>query len=379
MYNSASGIETQANISSIKIISDTTSIDIVTDKTQFFVSASIFTSIFQNLLRMTLVLSDPNDIIKNMKLKGNEDVTITFKKDEKDKFITLNFKINSIVNNNVKNTFDKKNLLVFDCISHEYLPGRYVLSKKLVGTGSSIVTDLIKNNLVSKKTLIKDETNFKYEIQTNFKNSLDIINYISKNDNCFFYEDLDGFHYRRYGSLGNNSNIETINFFVNQRQMLGDDVPRAYKLENFHNEILLDKGVINTEFSNIQGTNYVLNSVTKKFSEGTDQLKIGTVPFYNQLETKKSNVDIVYGRIENRLRRFMEVFNLQSHTIEIRINGNLERRVGNKVKLNLAGHDNSELEHELYKGDWVITSIKNELVIGSFTQEIELAKIKFTK
>ena len=117
MYNSDSGIETQGNISSIKITSETSSIDVVSYKTQFFVSASIFCNIFQNLLRMTLVLSDPNDMIKNMKLKGNEDVVIVFKKDEREKFIPLNFKINSIVNNNVKNTFDKKNILVFDCIS----------------------------------------------------------------------------------------------------------------------------------------------------------------------------------------------------------------------------------------------------------------------
>ena len=83
MLNTASGIEVQANVTSIKITSEKTSIDIITDKTNFFVSASIFCGIFQNLLRMTLVLTDPNDIIKNMKLKGNEDVSITFKKDLK--------------------------------------------------------------------------------------------------------------------------------------------------------------------------------------------------------------------------------------------------------------------------------------------------------
>ena len=322
MLNTASGIEVQANVTSIKITSEKTSIDIITDKTNFFVSASIFCGIFQNLLRMTLVLTDPNDIIKNMKLKGNEDVSITFKKDLNEKFITLKFKINSIVDNHVKNVFDKKNIVVIDCVSPEYLTGRYVISKKLVGSGDTIVSNLVTNYMSSTKTLTKDSNSFSYNIQTNYKNSLDIISYICKNDNCFFYEDLDGFHYKKFSSLGNNQNIETINFYVNQKQMLGDDVPRAYKIENFNNEILLDKGAINTKFVNIEGTNYAINNTSKKMSEAIDQLNIGTIPFYNQIESKKSKVENKYGRIDNRLRRYMETFDLQSHTIEIKINGN---------------------------------------------------------
>lgn len=375
--NSTSGIETQARIHSLKITTDTKEVDFTTSQVQFFLSASIYSSIFQHLLRMTLVVSDSSDMIKNLKLKGNESVLIRFNKNTEDKIIELKFKINSIVNNNVKNTFDKKNILVFDCVSDEYLTGRYVLSKKLSGTGSNIVTTLVTNNLQSTKLLTKDTTNIKYEIQTNYKNSFDMINYVGKNDNCFFYEDLDGFHYKKFSSLGTNTTKEEINFFVNQKQMLSDDVPRAYKLDNFNNEILLDKGVINTEFVNLSNTSYSLNKSNVKSSEITNSY--GNSNFFESLETKKSKVDCVYGSIDNRLKRYMEIFNLQSHVIQIKTNGKMDRRIGQKVTLNYQGHDNSQLDHELYKGDWLIVAIKNEIVVGSYTQDIQLAKINFVK
>lgn len=375
--NFTSGIETQARILLLKIVTDTQELDLTTNQAQLFVSASIYSSIFQSILRMSLVLTDTSDIIKNMKLKGNESVIIRFSKNAEDKIIELKFRINSFVNNGVKNTFDKKNILVLDCVSEEYLTGRYVLSKKLSGVGSSIISSLVTTNLQSLKVLTRDETKTRYDIQTNYRNSFDIIHYVAKNDNCFFYEELDGFYYKKFESLGTNSEVETISFFVNQSQMLSDDVPRAYKLDNFNNEILLEKGVLNSEFLNIGSTNYSLNRSNIKSSQLSSNF--GNASFFQSLEGRKSNVSSVYGRVENRLKRYMEIFNLQSHVIQIKTNGKLDRRVGQKVTLNYQGHDNSQLDHELYKGDWVITAIKNHLVVGSYTQDIQLAKINFTK
>lgn len=375
--NFTSGIETQARILLLKIVTDTQELDLTTNQAQLFVSASIYSSIFQSILRMSLVLTDTSDIIKNMKLKGNESVIIRFSKNAEDKIIELKFRINSFVNNGVKNTFDKKNILVLDCVSEEYLTGRYVLSKKLSGVGSSIISSLVTTNLQSLKVLTRDETKTRYDIQTNYRNSFDIIHYVAKNDNCFFYEELDGFYYKKFESLGTNSEVETISFFVNQSQMLSDDVPRAYKLDNFNNEILLEKGVLNSEFLNIGSTNYSLNRSNIKSSQLSSNF--GDTSFFESLEARKSNVSSVYGKVENRLKRYMEIFNLQSHVIQIKTNGKLDRRVGQKVTLNYQGHDNSQLDHELYKGDWVITAIKNHLVVGSYTQDIQLAKINFTK
>ena len=375
--NFTSGIETQARILLLKIVTDTQELDLTTNQAQLFVSASIYASIFQSVLRMSLVLTDTSDIIKNMKLKGNETVIIRFSKNAEDKIIELKFRINSFVNNGVKNTFDKKNILVLDCVSEEYLTGRYVLSKKLSGVGSSIISSLVTTNLQSVKVLTKDDNKTRYDLQTNYKNSFDIIHYVAKNDNCFFYEDLDGFYYKKFESLGTNSEVETISFFVNQSQMLSEDVPRAYKLDNFNNEILLEKGVLNSEFLNIGSTNYSLNKSNIKSSQLSSNF--GDASFFESLEGRKSNVSSVYGRVENRLKRYMEIFNLQSHVIQIKTNGKLDRRVGQKVTLNYQGHDNSQLDHELYKGDWVITAIKNHLVVGSYTQDIQLAKINFTK
>lgn len=373
MYDSP--LEIQANITSIAINSSIGIIDVINNKSGSFAACNIHATIFSHLLRMTLILNDSEDIVKNMKLVGNEEITISLSKSESDRIKVLKFRINSIVNEGIKNVFDKKGKIILDCVSSEYLTGSYVLSKRLKGTSNSIITNLISNNFISTKSLISDAYSYSYDIQTNYKNTFDIINYLEKNDDSFFWEDIDGFNYRKYSWLGTIGN-ETINFYVNQKQFGDNNVPRAYVLENFNNEILLYKDVIYSECYNVPATQYKVNKSTLKNS--SIESNVGKTPFFSQLETRKSGMMNEYGRIDNRMKRFFQVYNMNSNVMQIKTNANFDRRVGQKMTLNFEGHDNRD-GNDLYKGNWIVLAIKHELVAGSFTQDIKLAKIKYEK
>lgn len=374
MYDSP--LEIQANITSLIINAESKNVDLINNKDNMFIACHIHSTLFSHLMRMSLVLNDSSDFVKNLKLVGNEEVIITLSKSQSDKLYTLKFRINSIVHDRVKNVYDKKGQIILDCVSEEYLTGSYVLSKKLSGTSNSILSGIVTNNLGSNKILSIDSYSYNYEIQTNYKNSFSIINYLEKNDDSFFWEDINGFNYRKFSWLGTTGN-EKMNFYVNQQQLGGIDVPRAYKLESFNNEILLAKGVIHSDCLNIPTTRYTVNkNVSKNSNSVSDSL--GNTGFFNKLESKKSGMFNEYGRIDNRMKRFFQVYNMNSNVIQIKTNANFDRRVGQKMFLDFHGHDNTE-NHDSYKGNWLITAIKHEIIQGGYTQDIKLAKINYEK
>jgi len=373
------GVQTQTEVTEVILRSSNTEINLIDTTSNYLVSLALYTSIFQPLMRLSLVISDPNDIIKNMKMVGGEDIEVTMRKSSNESFKTIKFRLNSMVNDNVRNSFDKKNTIILDCVSPEYLSGSFVISKRFSGKGSDIIDTILKNNIGSTKVYNGFVGKFAYNIQSNYKNSFDVISYIAKNDNAYFYEDFDGFYYKRFTDLGTDTLNESFDFLVNQKDYQSQDAVKAYKIQHFNNEILLGKGSVNTNFINLDTTNYKINKSTKKSSEVTKELVIGNQPFFPHLEERKSKVSNIYGRVENRLKRYQENMNLQSHILDVKVNGNLSRRIGQKVYVNFRGHDNSLLDYDLYKGYWVIVAIKNDISPGNFDQDIQLAKINFEK
>lgn len=363
------GHHAQVQLNSFEIKSKAETFDLVESKSGYLQSLSIYTSLFSPLMRMTVILNDYFDVIKGMKLIGNEEITVNFKYIDEEKDTVVKFRLNSILDG-ARRTDQKSGQLILDCVSYDYLGFYTRVSKKLKGTSDSIISSLLNDIVQVDSDVFLDSGETELELQSNMKSVLDTINLVCKHDNKFFYQELDGYYTKSLDGIMSEPSKDEIFFLINQKDWFFSDVAKSYKFEYWNNELLLENNAIHPNYINLDDINYKVNEIDNKFSD------IGSSNFFEDLE-EKQYTDIVYGEQENKMKRQIAAYNLSSNTISIKINGYEKRRVGDKLTLNYRGRDEVETDHPLYKGDWIIVGIRNEMGVSDYIQTIKLAKVKY--
>jgi len=367
--SSVQGHHAQVELDSVLITSKTATFDLIESKSNHLESLSIYTSLFSPLIRMTLVLVDFYDLIKGMKLIGNEEVLVKFKYAEQEKFTEITFRINSILDG-IRRTDQRSGQLIVDCVSYDYYGFYTRVSKRLNGTSDSIINGLLTDVVGTDNDTFFAPSENELDLQTNYKSVLDSINLVCKHDNKFFYQDLDGYYTNSLDSLLSKPVKGRLYFLVNQKNWVFSDVVKSYKFDYWNNEILLDKNVIHPHYINLDGTEYKVNETDKSFSD------IGDSNYFEDLEELLYTSN-VYGNLDSKMDRQIASYNLNTNTISIKLNGYENRRIGDKLVLDYRGRDEIDVDHPLYSGEWLITEIRNELAVSDYVQTIKLAKIKY--
>jgi len=318
---------------------------------------------------MTLVLVDFYDLIKGMKLIGNEEVLVKFKYAEQEKFTEITFRINSILDG-IRRTDQRSGQLIVDCVSYDYYGFYTRVSKRLTGTSDSIIDGLLTDVVGTDNDKFLDAGEKELNLQSNYKSVLDCINLVCKHDNKFFYQDLDGYYSTSLDSLLSNQAQGTLFFLINSQNWVYSDVVKSYKFDYWNNEILLDRNVIHPHYVNLDTTNYQINEINKRFSD------IGNSDYFEDLE-EVQYISNVYGDLDSKMERQISSYNLNTNTISIKVNGYENRRIGDKLILDYKGRDEVDVDHPLYSGEWLVTEIRNELAVSDYVQTIKLAKIRY--
>lgn len=345
-----------------------------------FQGISIYSNLFHPFLTANVIYKDVYDIIKNKSIQGNELLQIEYSDIFGKKVYNNDFVLNNIIDSQELTSQDKTKDYIFSLSSKESVPAYKSISRRLIGNSKSIIGNILSDNLSSTKTCSYSTLTITHDIQTNYNNSLWVIDYLSKNDNCFFYEVLEGFNYKSFSDMCNQGETSLLNFFSNQSQMLSPETVKLYKFSNyFNNEFLLKHGAFKSKFINFDKDKYKINKSELSCTDVTNGLEIGNRDFFVGLDNNLSNVSCKYGNLGNRLKRFIEVFNVQSHVLEVKTNADLSRKVGDIVYCDYYGIDNSNNRHDMYNGRWLVIGIKYEMTRTSFSQFLQLAKVRFDK
>lgn len=364
----------------IVITNKTNNFVVIERDKHYLVLVNIYESLFSPYVRATLVVNDKDDIIKNMKIKGDDEVVMYFNSvsSEEPQYYILS--INSIINES-KRTDSRTNLLYFDCVCISYRDFYKRLSKRYVGDSSFILNDILTNNVLMNLPSIYDgydqfklnftQGNGELDLQTNNKSVLDFIQLVCKIDNKFFYQDAGGFHTKSLEDMIGVEKKGDIYFPVDQTKWKYQNVAKSYTFEHFNNELLLDKNVIYPHYINLEPNHYVINQHEQTFSD------IGNSDFFEHLQKNRST-QYVTGNIENKMNKVISQFNLNSNLIKVKMNGNEKRRIGDKYYLDFKGNSNLNELHELYTGNWIITDIKHELTMETYIQDISFAKVNYS-
>lgn len=377
MFNQVQGSQIQADLKSIKIIDhDENEFSLLTTSdgdnaisSHYFISCDIYTSLFTHYCRMTLILNDLMDIVKNMKIRGGELVQLEYRGADDEDYISMDFYINDVINQ-IKLANEKSGHLVLDCVHVDYYNLYKPICRKLVGTSDSIFNTIIADNVQSELDVDFVAGEDELQLHTNNKFVTDIISQIEKNDNVFFYQDTDGYHSKTLDGMLSEDKVHSFYFLSNESTWHHVNTVKSFQIEHFNNEILLSQNAIYPKFINLDAIEYKTNDIEKKFSE------VGDSNYFEHLENVPT-VDCIYGNIEKKIEKKITLYNLNTNVMTIKVNAHAPRKIGEKYKVEYKGHDNITEDHPLFTGDWLITDIKTHISVGNFTQDIKISKIKY--
>ena len=207
-----SEINSNVKTTSIKIVSKTgTEVDV----TQIFLLINIYQSLLlKKFITGRIVLADTSDLISNLPLVGNEEVKITITNDYDTSYQDYTFRIYKIDRDfNTFKTNQKIKILNIYLYSDEEFNSFSRVSKRYQGTGSSIIQNVLTNNLSTTKILTKDTDTSTINFISNYWNSEQIIDYVLKKTELtykdfIFFENNNGFNFKSLSTLFQQTVIE---------------------------------------------------------------------------------------------------------------------------------------------------------------------------
>jgi hypothetical protein len=353
-----------------------------------FNDMTTYTSLYSPFMRIIINFEDTFDFFKNIKFIGDEQFNIGLYDNYNKKEYTFSVSVNSPKILGEMGSADKKANIIFECVSRDCYDAHRVISKSFTGSGSDIITSILKKNfkIDSDEFVVEATTSLKYPAtapyQSNYRTGLSIIDSISEQDFAFFYQDIDEKYYYKKAEtiLNGTKKPEVIKFTVNQIDHMSPNHPSKYQFNNFfNNELLYKFGCLNTRYENLDNTSYKINKKDIKIGDVVTGTNFGVGNFFDFIDENKSRVSLKYGNIENKIKREMLIKQLESYELTIKTECDLSRRIGDVVELSYYGFDNKDKKHPLYNGNWLITGIRNDISKNESSQVMNLSKVKFPK
>jgi hypothetical protein len=379
-----SEINSNVKTTSIKIVSKTgTEVDV----TQIFLLINIYQSLLlKKFISGRIVLADTSDLISNLPLVGNEEVKITITNDYDTSYQDYTFRIYKIDRDfNTFKTNQKIKILNIYLYSDEEFNSFSRVSKRYQGTGSSIIQDVLTNNLSSTKTLIKDTDTSTIDFISNYWNSEQIIDHVLKKTELtykdfIFFENNNGFNFKSLSTLFQQTPEVNLTFDISQEQFSNVDSILLYQFNNYFDDLnWLKKGLFGS-------TGHVLDNDLYKFEFKEETLQeLDEQAYHSELNKMYCDKNDVSNRIyvsfyddnedvKNVRTTYLNLLN--RYNFVVNLNGDINRNVGDLYKMEFPTLDNeSVLGSDSFSGDWLVTEINTSLTQNNeMKQNISLSK-----
>ena len=348
------------------------------DLLRIYLHFNIFESIFESFLSGKIIITDTQDLIANFPIVGNEILKISIQQDKK--IIDLTFRVYKIdIDQNTTKGIQKFKTFVLYFCSDEKLKSNKI-SKKFSGKAETI----IKNILISDKELLFQKSDGDISFFSNFWSIHKIINFIlkiSKSSKYFdyvFYETLENLMFYPISYLQNEDPQETIVYDLGNDNYIKNDNIKSFKFERYFN-ILENQvyGMFGKTLYNCHETEYSFKKTNKSLSGVYEKITaLGkNIPFDINLFSEESNVDVNYYNPDISIIRNICLSVLRQYNIVAKLNGNLDRKVGQVIKIDFPGTNNDEIYQKSFDGNWFVMGIQHIITNdGDFEQNVLMSK-----
>lgn len=337
------------------------------DVSEIFVVGNIYQSLFfKKFITGRIVLLDTNDIMSLIPLVGFEDVTIHISNSYDQNFHDYKFKIYKIDKD--IGTFDlykRSKILNIYLYSEEEFNNYTKISKKFTGTGSSIITKLLSENLKSTKMLTSIPDSSLLKFNSNFWNAERCIEYICDNvdDEYLFYENNDGFHFEPLSYLFEQIPLNSLNFSPDNVLNDYDNVLKYQFNSHFDDLLWRKRGTFGTTSYTLDKDNYGFEVKSDDISKIDKQLSHcgGIKKMYNDQTDDQNDIFVVYQKNEKNRKLRTTQFNLMSrYNLVVKIEGDISRNVGKVYTINIPSIGNDPVASDSFSGDYLISEINTE-------------------
>ena len=356
---------------------------------KIFLELSFYESLQSTFLKGEIILLDTFDLQVNFPLIGNETLSIVLTDQSKATSKELTFKIYKLEDEALYRGITNKKILRLHFVSEEGITNEQVkISKKFSGTAESILGSLITNNMSSLKTLTTEATDSSVlDIYANYWRSTKVIDLVSKKSKSaaysdyVFYEDIDGFHFKTLSYLMAQDIKQELLYSLVAKSTTSTHNIKMFKWNSCFN-VLEDThlGLFGTTLYRPHETNY---SYTKtedtfkdKFSEVTG---LGKHLIYDAgLSTENSHVRVTFLDPDITAVRNVSMKGLENYKVNVKVNGDLDRRPGDIVKILFPVFDSSSYSNNNFNGKFLIMKIKHIIKNnGQYEQNLLLGKNAF--
>lgn len=354
--------------------------------TRLFLNLEIYENIFDKFLSGKIIIADTIDLISNFNLIGNETININLYTINSDKNINLSFKIYKVnpENKTNNNLYKRKTIELFFC-SNELIEQKNNISKKLIGQGNQLISDLLTTNLLSNKTFNYDSSN-ELTIFSNFWSPSKIIDFICANSennykDYIFFENLNGFNFKTISSLINVDPIHDITFKKDDDSLMMNNNIHFFKFSSYYNILdSLKNGLFGNTFYSPNNINNEFDKVSNTLIDNlNDIVTNGNRRYFDDsLSNIENNIGLNYYNPDISLNRLTSLKMLTNYNLSIRLNGDFTRKSGDNLNIYFPNLDNESIINESFNGNWFILGIKHIISQNNqFRQNIVLNKNAF--
>ena len=350
------------------------------------ITLNIYEDIFSNFLTGKINVVDTHDLQKNFPLIGNENLEITYASSNDDSPKLLNFKIYKLDSDpKVTTSFEHQKIITLYFCSKEMITNSSIaISKKFDGKPNSIVKDLVKNNLKSKKKINTDSVTNKIKYVSNFWKFSKNLNYIYKNslvnDNpdLLFFENPEGFHFKSLNNLLNKKAKATLEYKENLDQKIVKDYYNKMKMNKYFDLLEFQFGNKIYKYDDENYEFYIEENDFETVSE--TQNSLGRNLLYDDELKSNHNVQLTYND-EKVVSRRNQIFNaLDNYHLILSLKGDSSRTVGQVYDIKFRSFKREELDNELLSGKWLASNINHQIFSdGTYEQNIKFIKNAFSK
>lgn len=361
---------------------------------KIFLEMNLFESLYDHFLKGEISLLDTYDLQVNFPLIGNETLEMKLtdrsrNADGKENFKNLTFKIYKLDDLGLYRGITNKKVITLYFTSQEAITNEQTkISKKLTGTAETILTTIITNNLNSTKNFTSETSDAtSLDIFANFSRPSKLINLISKKSKSVsysdytFYEDLDGFNFKTFSWLMSQAIKQEFTYSLNSDSLASSHNVKMLQWDsNF--DVLADThlGLFGTTFYTPHATDYSYIKTSDQFKDKFSEIVgLGAHLIYDaNLSTSHARIDTNHLDPDIIANRNVSLKTLQRYKLNAKINGDLDRRIGDIIKINFPVFDSKSYSNKNFNGKFLIVKIKHIIKnTGKFEQNLLLVKNAF--
>jgi hypothetical protein len=329
---------------------------------------NIYESIFDFFLHGKIAIFDNSDLIQNFPIVGNEKIEIIL--GQEDKNVILDFRLYKIDRDTkTYRGINKKKVFILYFVSEEQIKcGLNRISRRFEDKPENIISTCLTKILQSEKKFNFESTKEKREVYSNFWTFSKLVEFLSrislnnKFSDYIFYENFDGFNFESLSSLMMKPKESDIVFKNDNDKLLQTNNIKKYRMNKYFDILSnINLGMYGNRYYKLDPIYHEFKITDDDFTDIQEKIaSLGNHSLFDkELSSDLNHVSENLYQPEISSARTISKKLLENYNFVMKLNGYLDRKVGQVVSIKFPNLDNESLINKSFDGNYLIMEINH--------------------